>query len=57
LWELAIILGKKNPKLDTTFIANFAANIGTPAMVFYCSNNNRNYLLNIFARIFLVLLY
>ena len=30
-------LGKKNPKLDTTFIANFAANIGSPAMVFlYC---------------------
>ena len=28
-------LGKKNPKLDTTFIANFAANIGSPAMVFY----------------------
>ena len=28
-------LGKKNPKLDTTFITNFAANIGTPAMVFY----------------------
>ena len=28
-------LGKKNPKLDTSFIANFAANIGSPAMVFY----------------------
>jgi predicted permease len=28
-------LGKKNPKLDTSFITNFAANIGTPAMVFY----------------------
>ena len=28
-------LGKNNPKLDTTFIANFAANIGSPAMVFY----------------------
>ena len=28
-------LGKKNKKIDTTFITNFAANIGTPAMVIY----------------------
>ncbi len=28
-------LGKKNPKIDTTFITNFAANIGTPAMIIY----------------------
>ena len=28
-------LGKKNPKIDTRFITNFAANIGTPAMVIY----------------------
>ena len=28
-------LGKKSPKLDTSFITNFAANIGSPAMVFY----------------------
>ena len=28
-------LGKKNPKLDTTFITNFAINIGTPAMILY----------------------
>ena len=28
-------LGKKNPKLDTTFITNFGANIGSPAIVFY----------------------
>ena len=28
-------LGKTNPKIDTTFITNFAANIGTPAMVIY----------------------
>ena len=27
-------LGKKNPKLDTTFISNFGANIGSPAIVF-----------------------
>ncbi len=28
-------LGKKDPKFDTTFITNFAGNIGTPAMIFY----------------------
>ena len=28
-------LGKKNPKIDTKFITNFAANIGTPVMVIY----------------------
>jgi len=28
-------LGKKNPKLDTSFITNFGANIGSPAIVFY----------------------
>ena len=28
-------LGKKNPKIDTTFITNFAANIGTPAMIIF----------------------
>ena len=28
-------LGKKNKKIDTTFITNFAANIGTPAMIIY----------------------
>ena len=28
-------LGKNNPKIDTTFITSFAANIGTPAMVIY----------------------
>ena len=28
-------LGKKNPKIDTTFITNFAANIGTPGMIIY----------------------
>jgi len=32
---IGYFLGKKNPKLDTSFIANFAANIGSPAMVFY----------------------
>ena len=28
-------LGKKDPNFDTTFITNFAVNIGTPAMIFY----------------------
>ena len=28
-------LGRKSPKIDTTFITNFAANIGTPAMIIY----------------------
>ena len=28
-------LGKKNPKLDTSFITNFGSNIGSPAIVFY----------------------
>jgi len=28
-------LGRKNPKIDTTFITDLAANIGTPAMVIY----------------------
>ena len=28
-------LGKKNPKINTSFITNFAANIGTPAMIIY----------------------
>ena len=28
-------LGKKNQKIDTTFITNFAVNIGTPAMILY----------------------
>jgi len=28
-------LGKKNPKIDTTFIANFSANIGSPGLIFY----------------------
>ena len=28
-------LGKKNPKIDTAFITNFAANIGSPGLIFY----------------------
>ena len=33
--ELAIILGKKNPNINTDFITTFAGNVGTPAMIFY----------------------
>ena len=32
---IGYFIGKKNPKLDTSFITNFAANIGSTAMVFY----------------------
>ena len=32
-------LGKKNPKIDTTFITNFAANIGSPAIIIYSLNS------------------
>ena len=31
-------LGKRNPKIDTSFITNFAANIGSPAMIIYSLN-------------------
>ena len=31
-------LGKKNPKIDTSFITTFAANIGSPAMIIYSLN-------------------
>ena len=31
-------LGKKDPNFDTTFITNFAANVGTPAMIIYALN-------------------
>ena len=32
---IGYFIGKKNPKLDTSFITNFAGNVGSPAMVFY----------------------
>ena len=47
-------LGKKNPKIDTTFITNFAANVGTPAMIIYALNPV-NISFNIFLNYFLVL--
>ena len=36
--SIGYYLGKKNPKIDTTFITNFAANVGTPAMIIYALN-------------------
>ena len=47
-------LGKKNPKINTTFITNFAANVGTPAMIIYALNPV-NISFNIFYKLFLVL--
>jgi len=34
-------LGKNNPKIDTSFITNFAANVGTPAMIIYALASTR----------------
>ena len=45
-------LGKKNPKIDTAFITNFAANVGTPAMIIYALNP-ANISFNIFLNYFL----
>ena len=47
-------LGKKNPKIDTTFITNFAANVGTPAMIIYALNPV-NISFQYFLKLFLVL--
>ena len=47
-------LGKKNPKIDTSFITNFAANVGTPAMIIYALNPT-NISFNVFIKLFLVL--
>ncbi len=35
---IGYFLGKKDKKIDTTFITNFAANIGSPAMIIYALN-------------------
>ncbi len=35
---IGFYLGKKNPKIDTSFITNFAGNIGTPALIIYALN-------------------
>ena len=45
-------LGKKEPNFDTTFITNFAGNIGTPAMIFYTITTT-GITLNIFIEYFI----
>ena len=45
-------LGKKDPNFDTTFITNFAGNIGTPAMIFYTITTT-GITLNIFIEYFI----
>ena len=35
---IGYFIGKKNPKLDTSWITNFAAYVGTPAMILYGLN-------------------
>ena len=52
-------LGRKNPKIDTTFITNFAANIVTPAMIIFAVTSTgitfdifRNYFWYYFIAIF-----
>ena len=32
---IGFFLGKKNPKIDTSFITNYAANFGTPSLVIF----------------------
>ena len=32
---IGYFLGKKNPKLDTTFITNYSANFGAPALFIF----------------------
>ena len=45
-------LGKKDPKINTKFITDFAGNIGTPAMIFYTITTT-GITLNIFIEYFL----
>ena len=35
---IGYFIGKKDKKIDTKFITNFAANIGSPAMIIYALN-------------------
>jgi len=45
-------LGKKDPNFNTTFITNFAGNVGTPAMIFYTITTT-GVTLNIFIEYFI----
>ena len=33
--SIGYFLGKKNPNLDTSFITNYSANFGTPALIIF----------------------
>ena len=33
--SIGYFLGKKNPNLDTSFITNYSANFGTPALILF----------------------
>ena len=45
-------IGKKDPKINTKFITNFAANVGTPALILYALNI-KNISFDIFSNYFL----
>ena len=49
---IGYFLGKKNPKIDTSFITNFGANIGSPAIVIY-SVTTTGLTFNIFVEYFM----
>ena len=49
---IGYFLGKKNPKIDTSFITNFGANIGSPAIVIY-SVTTTGLTFNIFVEYFI----
>ena len=44
-------IGKKDPKINTKFITNFAANVGTPALILYALNI-KNITFDIFSNYF-----
>ena len=49
---IGYILGKKSPNLDTSFITNYAANFGTPALVIFAVLSS-GVTFNIFAEYFI----
>ena len=49
---IGYLLGKKSPNLDTSFIANYAANFGTPALVIFAVLSS-GVTYNIFAEYFI----
>ncbi len=49
---IGYLLGKKSPNLDTSFITNYAANFGTPALVIFAVLSS-GVTFNIFAEYFI----